>query len=100
MMTPRVGRLHVRQDSLGGKELVLQVHRDPVIPILRRDFLGRMPLVVCRIVDEDLDRSVRRARLRDARAQGRDIGQVNVLKMSGEPLAGQLPRQTDAGLVR
>ena len=46
-------------------------------------FLGRMPLVMCRIVDEDLDRSVRRARLRDAGAQGRDVGQVDVLEMRG-----------------
>jgi hypothetical protein len=33
------------------------------------------------------------------RGVSRNIGQVNVLKMRGEPLAGQLPGQTDAGLV-
>jgi hypothetical protein len=42
---------------------------------------------------------MRRARLRDARTQSRNIGQVNVLKMRGEVLAGQLLRQTGTGLV-
>jgi hypothetical protein len=51
-----------------------------------------MALVMCRIVDEDLDRSMRRARLRDARTQSRNIGHVDMLKVRGEPLAGQLPR--------
>ena len=42
---------------------------------------------------------MRRARLRDACTQSRNIGQVNVLKMRGEVLAGQLLRQTGTGLV-
>ena len=53
-----LGRLHARQHGLCGEELVLEVHRDPVVPILRRHLFGRVPFVMRRVVDEDRDRPV------------------------------------------
>ena len=63
-----VPRLHVRQHGLRRKELVLQIHGDAVVPIFWRHLLGVMPFVMRGIVDEDIDRAVRVARLRDAGA--------------------------------
>jgi hypothetical protein len=51
---------------LRSQELVLQVHRDRVVPILRRHLPGVMPFIMHGIVDEDVDRAVRVTRLRDA----------------------------------
>ena len=58
-----------------------------------------MPLVMRGIVDEDLDRPVRLARLRDAGAQRGDVGQVDMLEMRGETLTATAPAPAVAGLV-
>ena len=100
MMTPCLGGLHARQHGLCGEELVLEVHRDPVVPVLRRHAFGRVPFVMRRVVDEDRDRSVDLAGFRDARAQRGDIRDVDMCKVSGKSLAGKLPRETHARLVR
>src|SRR5229473_707724 len=44
--------LHLRRHRLRRKEHMPQVHRDPLIPILRRDLFHLVPVVVPRIVDE------------------------------------------------
>jgi hypothetical protein len=98
MMTPCPNGLHARQHGLRREELMLQVYRDPVVPILRRYLLGRVPFVMRRVVDEDRGRPVRLACVCDARAQRRDVGEIDTLKIRGEPLAGQLPRKTHARL--
>ncbi|MGY4374531.1 hypothetical protein ACVWZ3_002170 [Bradyrhizobium sp. i1.3.6] len=90
MMRAGIRRLHVRQHGLGGEELVLQVHRDAVVPVFRRHLLGFVPFVMCGIVDEDIDRAVCFARLGDAGAQRGDVSQVDALEMRSQTLIRQL----------
>ena len=77
---------------------MLEIYRNPVVPILRRHLFGRVPFVMRRVVDEDRDRPVDLAGFRDARAQRGDIRDVDMRKVSGKSLAGKLPRETDARL--
>ena len=79
---------------------MLEIYRDPVVPILRRHLFGRVPLVMRRVVDEDRDRPVDFAGFRDARAQRGNIRDVDMCKVSGKSLAGKLPRETDARFRR
>jgi hypothetical protein len=94
------GGLHARQHGLCREELMLEIHRYPVVPVLRRHQFGRVPFVMRRVVDENRDRPVDLAGFRDARAQRGDIRDVDMSKVSGKSLAGKLPRETDARLVR
>src|SRR5229473_7115437 len=65
--------LHLRRHRLGRKKHVPQVHRDPLIPVLRRNLFHLVPVVVPRIVDEhsnithlpshDLDSLLQRANI-------------------------------------
>ena len=63
-------------DGLGREELVAQVHREAIVPVLRRHRLDRVPLVVGRVVDQHADRPEPRLRLGDRRAERRDVSQV------------------------
>jgi hypothetical protein len=54
---------------------------------LRRHLFRRMPLVMGGVVDEDIDWTMGLARVSDAGAQRRDIGEVNVREVRAKALA-------------
>ena len=72
---------------------MLEVDGDAVVPVFRGHILGPMTLVMGGVVDEDIDRAVRLARLGDAGAQRRDIGEIDVQKVRAETLALELARE-------
>src|SRR5262249_5775072 len=67
---------HVRIDRLRGEELVPQVDREPVVPILGGDRVEGMALVVGRVVDQDPDRPEPPARLGDGVPERRDVPEI------------------------
>ena len=76
MIEPPPACLHHRLHRLGGEELVPQVHREPLVPVLGRHALERVALVVGGVVDQDRDRAVGVGRGSDRRAQRLDVAQV------------------------
>src|SRR5713226_1768708 len=110
--------LHLRRHRLRRKEHMPQVHRDPLIPILRRDLFHLVPVVVPRIVDEysnvahlpsrDLDSLLQGANIVDvARAEERRLPRLllnfsrqrparplrNIHEGHARPLPGKRPRK-------
>jgi hypothetical protein len=58
-------RGHLGRDGLRRKELVAQVHREAIVPVLRGHALDRVALVVSGVVDQHADRPEPRPRLGD-----------------------------------
>ena len=52
------GVLHHRRDRLHGEELMAQIDRHALVPVVGGDALDRMALVMGSVVDQDRDRSV------------------------------------------
>src|SRR4029450_11659319 len=63
-------------DRLGGEELMPQVDREPVVPVLGGDGVEGMALVVGRVVDQDPDRAEPSAHLGDGAAKRRDVPEI------------------------
>src|SRR5713101_2597172 len=68
--------LHLRRHGLGRKEHMPQVHRDPLIPVLRRNLFHLVPVVVPRIVDEYSNVAHLPSRDLDSLLQGANIVDV------------------------
>ena len=65
-----------------------QVHRHPLVPVVGRDGIKRVPVVAGGVVDQHLDRAVGRGRRRDGAAQLLDVAHV----ASGEERAAVTSR--------
>ncbi len=65
--------LHLRRHALRREEHVPQVHRNPLIPVRRRDLLHRVPVVIPRIIDEHSNVAELHADFFDRRLQRADV---------------------------
>jgi len=61
---------------LGREELVTQVHRHPLVPIVGCDVLEPVAVVAGGVVDQHRDRPVGGRRFGDHAAQGLDVAQI------------------------
>ncbi len=93
------GRLHARRNGLGAEKLVAQVDGDAVVPVLRRDVLDFVAVIVGRVVDHDFDGAVIAFDLREHLRQRVQVGQVAMEELGRMPgtlqAFGQLLRCID-----
>ena len=66
-------RRHRRRDRLRGEEMMAQVDRQVLVPVLRRHVRERVAIVARRVVDEHADRAHRGLRGADRRLERRDV---------------------------
>ena len=71
---------HARDYRLRTEKLVLQVHCEPVVPIIFRDIVELVAVVVCGIVDEDVERAIFLDQRPDARGGRADVLKVDALE--------------------
>ena len=76
MIEPLPEFAHVGQHGLGGEELRPDVDGLHPVPIVGRDVLDPVPVVVAGVVDQHGDRPEVLAHRLDRRLQGRDVGEI------------------------
>ncbi len=83
---------------LGGEELVLQVHRHPLVPICGRNFVHAVPIVVGRVVDQHVAAAKPVDELADFSGVIGAVGNVAFEKERPDLRVGQTPDQRLAGV--
>ena len=78
MIDPPPAFLHLRAHRLRGEELVAQVHRHALVPVIDGDILDLVPIVVGGVVDQHADGPVLLGRGLDRLAQILDVAQVDM----------------------
>ncbi len=67
----------MRHDGLRGEEMVAEIDRLILVPIVRLDGFEIVPVVARRIVDEDANAAEQACRFFHGRAQGGDVAQID-----------------------
>src|SRR4029077_9047186 len=83
---------HLGTHGLGCEELMAQIDRHALVPIVHRHILGAVAVVVAGVVHEYTDRPMLALRRRDGRAQILDLAQI-----AGDEIWGALTLGRDAG---
>ncbi len=76
MIDPPPRCAHLGPDRLGGEELMAEIHRHRLVPVIGGDGIDLMAIVARRIVDEDADQAEIRLHAVDRLTQGVDVGQI------------------------
>ena len=76
----KAGRLHLRQGSLAGKEVGLEIDLHHPVPEVFSDVLRSMPRIIGRIVDQAGDRTMRVFGMRHASFERAGVGDVTLNK--------------------